>query len=215
MRFGGGGAAAVGVSRVVDETRVLGPGVRAVVWVRGCPLRCPGCIAHEDLPFEGGTRVEVAALAARLNALPERVTGVTFSGGEPMAQAAALAELVDALRAEREWSTMSYSGYTLERLLRHGDEGQRALLARLDLLVDGPYVQSRHADLRWRGSDNQRLHHLTARHTPDPDDSGAGLEMAVVDGTLQWTGVPPVPGFRAAFETAMAREGVMLRPEED
>lgn len=204
------------VSRIADGSTVLGPGLRAVVWVRGCPLRCPGCIAPEDLSFSGGTPWEVSALAEHLNGLPSDVTGVTFSGGEPMAQAGLLSRLVDALRAEREWSTMSFTGFTLERLRRHGDPGQRALLDRLDILVDGPYLQDRHADLRWRGSDNQRVHHLTGRHAADGGaDRSAGMEMRVEGGTVSWIGVPAVRGFRETFESAMAHQGVELRVEEE
>ena len=202
------------VSHVADRTGVLGPGVRAVVWVRGCPLRCEGCIAPEDLPFVGGITMTVAALAARLNALPCDVTGVTFSGGEPMAQAGALAALIDRLRAAREWSVMSYTGFTFEHLRRHGDAGQQALLARLDILVDGSYLPDRHASLAWRGSSNQRLHFLTDRHQPPEHDTSAGLEFHVDGATLSWVGVPPVPGFRASFEALMAAEGVPLAAQE-
>ena len=48
------------ISRRAPRTEVLGPGVRAVVWVRGCPLRCAGCVAPQDLPFTGGERWTVA-----------------------------------------------------------------------------------------------------------------------------------------------------------
>ncbi|HUC55974.1 MAG TPA: 4Fe-4S single cluster domain-containing protein [Streptosporangiaceae bacterium] len=202
------------VSRISDRTSVLGPGIRAAVWVRGCPLRCAGCISPEDLPFSGGTSMTVAAVADRLNALPPDVRGVTFSGGEPMAQAVALANLVDALRAARDWSVMSYTGFTLEHLRRHGDAGQHALLARLDVLVDGPYQAGRHASLAWRGSSNQRLHFLTGRHQPPDEDACAGLEFHVDSTSVSWTGVPPVPGFRASFEALMAAEGVRLAVEE-
>lgn len=126
------------ISRMAERTTVLGPGIRAAVWVRGCPLRCEGCISPEDLPFSGGTEVLASSVARRLNALPADVAGVTFSGGEPMAQAEALATLVDLIRAERDWSVMCYSGFTIEHLRRHGDRGQRSLLGRLDILVDGP-----------------------------------------------------------------------------
>ncbi|GAA1996900.1 4Fe-4S single cluster domain-containing protein [Catenulispora subtropica] len=192
------------ISRVAHRTTVLGPGVRAVVWVHGCPLRCAGCVAPEDLPFEGGVRRTVADLAAELNALSADVRGLTLSGGEPMAQAGPLAALVRALRRDRDWSVMSYTGFTLEHLRRHGTDGQRALLAELDLLVDGPYVAARHADLLWRGSANQRLRFLTGRHAPPAEDRSAGLEFHVADDTLAWVGVPPVPGFRETFEDAMA-----------
>lgn len=197
------------LSRIAESTTVLGPGVRAVVWVQGCPLRCTGCLAPEGLPFEGGETWPVAALADRLNALPAEVTGVTFSGGEPMAQPAALAALVDRLRASRDWSVMSYSGFTLEAL-RHGDPARRDLLDRLDILVDGPYLPDRHGALLWRGSDNQRVHYLTDRHTPPAQDRSAGLQFDVQDGTVHWSGVPPVPGFRAGFERALRQEGIDL-----
>lgn len=212
------GAAADGpeitVSRVSERTAVLGPGLRAVVWVRGCPLRCPDCISPEDLPFDGGTPVTAGALAARLNALPAEITGVTFSGGEPTAQAGALAELVDRLRGERDWSVLSYSGFTLEHLRRHGDAGVQALLARLDILVDGPYQRDRHASLAWRGSANQRLHFLTARHRPPAADVSAGLEFAIGPDTLSYTGVPAEAGFRVRFEDLMAAQGVPLTVQE-
>jgi len=203
------------ISRTADRTTVLGPGVRAVVWVHGCPLRCAGCIAPEDLPFDGGDRREVAELARWLGALPAEVTGVTFSGGEPMAQADALADLVDAIRRERVWSVMSYSGFTLEHLRRHGDAAQRRLLDRLDVLVDGPYLAGRHADLRWRGSDNQRVHLLTGRHRPPGSDRSAGIELVAAGDDVMWIGVPPVAGFRDRFEQAMRDQGVDLNPERN
>lgn len=199
------------LSRVVRRTTVLGPGIRAAVWVHGCPLRCEGCIAPEDLPFDGGRSVAVDVLAADLNALPADVSGLTLSGGEPMAQAVALSRLVRALRAERDWSVMCYSGFTLGHLSSHGDLAQRELLGLLDILVDGPYIATRHADLLWRGSDNQRLHFLTGRHQPPAEDRSSGLEFEVTPDGMSWIGVPNVPGFRTAFETAMSIAGVPLR----
>ncbi len=201
------------VSKMSPRTTVLGPGTRAVIWVRGCPLRCKGCLAPEDLAFEGGQPWEIGELAQWLCRLPEDVTGVTFSGGEPMAQAPALAALVTEIRREREWSVMAYSGFTIEHLRRTGDPGQLALLAQLDILVDGPYLIDRHAALLWRGSSNQRLHLLTERHQQPADDSSAGIEINVDSQGLHWIGVPPEPGFREEFEKAMAAEGVQLDEE--
>ncbi|NJP91720.1 radical SAM protein [Nonomuraea sp. FMUSA5-5] len=184
---------------------VLGPGVRYCVWVQGCPLRCRGCVSPEWIPFEGGTAVPVADLADEI--VRTAADGLTLSGGEPFAQAQALAELVTRVRARRDLSVMSYSGHTLEWLRRHGDEHQRRLLSLLDLLVDGPYVAGRHAALRWRGSANQRLHRLTDRHRdlPGPDES-AGLRIEITpDRRVHWLGVPPVPGFGPAFSRAFSR----------
>src|SRR5437870_3480299 len=91
------------LARRTDRCTVLGPGVRAVLWVQGCPFRCPGCVAPETLPFTGGTEVRVDDLAGQLVAL-SAIEGVTFSGGEPMAQADALAALVDQVRTHRDLS---------------------------------------------------------------------------------------------------------------
>src|SRR5712691_11077886 len=89
MRFGLGsgvvrGSANIAVSRTLDRCAVLGPGIRAVIWVQGCPLRCAGCLAAETLPFEGGTAMPVDQLASWLTSL-SGIEGVTFSGGEPFA----------------------------------------------------------------------------------------------------------------------------------
>ena len=52
----------------------------------------------------------------------------------------------------------SYTGYLFEYLRDHGTESQRALLAEVDVLVDGPFLLAeRTLSLPWRGSGNQRL----------------------------------------------------------
>src|SRR5215472_6095033 len=131
------------VSRTLDRCAVLGPGQRAVIWVQGCPLRCPGCLAGETLTFEGGTVIPVADLCAWLTGLAD-VEGVTMSGGEPFSQAGSLALLLDEVREIRpDFTAMCYSGFS-HAALRRGTDEQRGLLDRLDLLIDGPYQRSRH-----------------------------------------------------------------------
>ena len=207
-----GGMATVVVSRTLDRCTVLGPGPRAVIWVQGCPLRCPGCLAAETLPFDGGIVSPVAELAGWLSGL-DGIEGVTFSGGEPFAQAAELAMLLDQVRAVRpDFSAMCYSGFTYAALKR-GVDGQRDLLDRLDLLVDGPYQRARHGDLRWRGSSNQRVIALTSRYRDvmAAPDVSQGIEFTLaLDGSLSWAGVPAAPGFREQIEAGLADRGYGL-----
>src|SRR5512146_912679 len=89
------------VAAICPTTRALGPGVRAVVWVQGCAFHCPGCIAPDWIPIRPARLVKPEALAEELLADPE-VTGLTFSGGEPMLQASALARLARAARNMRD-----------------------------------------------------------------------------------------------------------------
>ncbi len=82
--------------------------------------------------------------------------GVTFSGGEPFAQAEGYAELARALK-EKGYEIASYSGYTFEQLL-HGTAAQKDLLAQLDVLIDGPFILAeRSLETPFRGSKNQRV----------------------------------------------------------
>jgi anaerobic ribonucleoside-triphosphate reductase activating protein len=134
-----------------------------------------------------------------------------------MSQAAPLARLIDQLTDMRpELTFMCYTGYTLNHLRTHGNAAQHSLLTRLDLLIDGLYVQSRHADLRWRGSDNQQIHFLSPRleHYRTADDHAAGIEFEILPaGGLRWMGVPS-RGFRDALPRALARFGIHISTTE-
>ena len=125
----------------VDESEVNGPGCRAVVWVQGCKRECPGCFNPASWSFEINQLIAVDELAEQILSNP-RNEGVTFSGGEPFLQAPALAQLAKKLKAAG-LNVMSFSGYTLPELQgENAPEGARELLAQLDILVDGPYVES-------------------------------------------------------------------------
>ena len=67
-----------------------GPGVRFVVFLQGCPLRCGCCHNPDTWDFAGGKSYAAADLAARSLRYREyfgREGGVTLSGGEPLCQA--------------------------------------------------------------------------------------------------------------------------------
>lgn len=81
--------------------------------------------------------------------------GVTFSGGDPMYQAAGFAELARQIHRRTQKDVWCYTGFTFESLIQ---EDQRDLLGETDVLVDGPFVQElRDDDLLFCGSRNQRI----------------------------------------------------------
>jgi pyruvate formate lyase activating enzyme len=68
---------------------VDGPGLRCVVFLQGCPLRCQYCHNPDTWDCGGGTEMsveEVVARVARQRPYFGREGGVTLSGGEPLAQ---------------------------------------------------------------------------------------------------------------------------------
>ena len=88
--------------------------------------------------------------------LADPFADVTFTGGDPMMQPEGFTELARAIRERSRKTIWCYTGYTYETLLTM--PAQRELMQHIDVLVDGPFVQSlRDEQLRFRGSSNQRL----------------------------------------------------------
>ena len=140
------------------DSIVDGPGLRYAVFVQGCTHHCPGCHNPESQPVVGGTPTAISDVLADIRA-NKLITGVTLSGGEPFEQPAACAALARALKADG-YNLWAYSGYLYEQLLARAEAEPAVaeLLAIIDVLVDGPFVEGRKSyTLKWRGSDNQRL----------------------------------------------------------
>jgi anaerobic ribonucleoside-triphosphate reductase activating protein len=147
----------------LPRTAVEGPGIRASIQVQGCPIRCAGCAVPQTWPETGGECIDSAALAVRILETPG-LQGVTFLGGEPFAQAGALADLGERVRRQG-LSVVTFTGYTLEALRARQDEETKALLGVTDLLLAGPFLrEARDFSRPWVGSANQRFHFLTSRY---------------------------------------------------
>ena len=143
------------VSGLVQDSIVDGPGIRTTIFSQGCPHHCPGCHNPETWDFGCGTDVEVERLVEIVRSNP-LCRGVTFSGGEPFAQAAGFAKLAKLLKA-KGYEVASYTGYTFEELLA-GSAEQRQLLETIDVLIDGPFLQAQKSlEIVFRGSKNQRI----------------------------------------------------------
>lgn len=146
----------INLAGIIGDSIVDGPGIRVVFFAQGCPRRCEGCHNPESWPFGTGEDKTVEELFAIVQGNP-LAKGATFSGGEPFSQAAAFAALAQKLKAAG-YEVASYTGYTFEQLLEAGTSEQRALLESLDVLVDGEFVLAqRNLDMRFRGSENQRI----------------------------------------------------------
>ena len=145
----------VKLAGIVSDSIVDGPGIRTTLFAQGCPHHCEGCHNPETWEFGVGTQVSVERIVEIVAANP-LCRGVTFSGGEPFAQAAGFAKLAKLLK-ERGYEVASYSGYTFEQLLR-GNPAQRELLSAIDVLIDGPFVLAEKSlEVAFRGSRNQRI----------------------------------------------------------
>jgi anaerobic ribonucleoside-triphosphate reductase activating protein len=174
------------------QSRVNGPGLRFVLWLQGCPLHCPGCLNPEFQPNAPAAKIPVDRLASKILNVPG-IEGVTYTGGEPMAQARGLALLSEIL-VPKGLTVLCYTGYTLDAVRARSDIWIDRLLSMTDVLIDGPYVQEQAASLLWRGSRNQKVHFFTNayRHlAPEVETAPAQVELRIAGETLTTAGIWP------------------------
>lgn len=142
-----------------------GPGRRSSVLFQYCPLKCQNCYVPELQDKNSGTLISVKKLAELLLDPNFERDGVTILGGEPFAQPEGLFVLVKKLREKGCSHIVCYSGYTIEGLQVKAVHQPviEAILNDIDLLVDGPFIESEanQAGL-WTGSSNQRVIDLAA-----------------------------------------------------
>ena len=143
-----------------------GEGVRVTLFVSGCTNRCKGCFQPETWdfcygePFTGETEERLLCMLR-----PAYIRGLTVLGGEPfepenqLVLAPFVRRVREAFPAKDVWC---YTGCVYERDLLAPSRWRTAvtdgLLADIDVLVDGPFVESlKDISLQFRGSSNQRI----------------------------------------------------------
>lgn len=143
-----------------------GPGCRTSVFVSGCRNRCEGCFQPETWDFSAGEPLTPEVMDRIIGSLsPAYVSGITILGGDPMEEEnqEGVWKLINGVKqAHPQKNVWIYTGYILDRNLipggRKHTEYTDMILAKTDVLVDGPFVLSlKDISLRFRGSSNQRL----------------------------------------------------------
>lgn len=143
------------IAGFLERSAVNGPGIRSVLWVQGCPIRCPGCFNKALWSFSRRYVVDHTLISSRILAL-DGIDGVTFSGGEPFSQAAALAGLGTELR-ECGLHILTFTGHSYSALASRSLPSWAALLEVTDTLVSGPYLPHLHAQNGPAASSNQEV----------------------------------------------------------
>lgn len=117
-----------------------GPGLRTVIFLSGCPLRCQYCHNPDTWAREAGRPYTVESLLnfiSRYQVYYRGDGGVTFSGGEPLLQAKSLIPLVKKLKQEGIHVALDTSGAVW-------NQSVEALLTLVDLVL----LDVKHTDHR-------------------------------------------------------------------
>lgn len=100
---------------------VDGPGVRSVIFMQGCPLRCVCCHNPDTWDFADGTEIsadELVEKVLRYKSYYGSEGGVTVSGGEPLMQAEFLIELFKKLKKYGIHTALDTSGCVLNKTVK-------------------------------------------------------------------------------------------------
>ena len=143
---------------ITKDDMLNGDGLRAVLWLAGCEHHCKGCQNPITWDPKGGIEFDEAAKAELFELLEkDYISGITFSGGDPLApyNAPEVEELIEEIKGKYPGKTIwIYTGYMWEEILWLYPE----ILRKIGVLVDGEYVEYlRDPSLRWVGSANQRV----------------------------------------------------------
>jgi len=176
------------VHGVLPRSAANGPGERFVIWSQGCALACPGCFNPETHTPAGGAVRTVGELVDAVLAEVPGIEGVTLTGGEPLAQPAAVAAFGAALRARTDLGVIVLTGFTRAEI--EADPAQAGAVAGADLVVAGRYNRHQRVAAGLRGSANKVYWDRSGRYRPGELGQVPEAEVTLgVDGTVTMTGM--------------------------
>jgi anaerobic ribonucleoside-triphosphate reductase activating protein len=175
----------------VKYSTTNGPGKRSVVWVQGCHIRCKGCFNPGFQPFCRHSLVSPGLLAEEIAGV-DGIEGVTFTGGEPFCQAAALAETGRCLQRSG-LNVVTFTGFAYKTIRQKKRNSWESLLHVTDLLIAGSYESESGCRHPLLSSSNQELVYLSDVFAGRNLDVGNGPGMEYIirpGGEIILTGFP-------------------------
>ncbi len=141
---------------ITKDDMLNGDGLRVVLWVAGCNHCCKGCQNPVTWDTEGGILFDEAAKQELFTELEKSyISGITFSGGDPLhtANAYEVTELAKEIKSKFAKKTVwLYTGYEWEAIKDY------PIMQYLDVVVDGKFdLDKKDNQLHWKGSSNQRV----------------------------------------------------------
>lgn len=141
---------------ITKDDMLNGDGLRVVLWVAGCTHHCKECQNPITWDINGGLEFDAAAKKEIFDELDKSyVSGITFSGGDPLhpANRDAVLELAKEIKKKYPKKTIwLYSGFEWEEI------NDLPIIPYLDVMVDGRFkIELLDPQLYWKGSSNQRV----------------------------------------------------------
>lgn len=151
---------------ITKDDMLNGDGLRVVLWVSGCEHCCKDCQNPITWDPDGGLLFDEQAkqeIYAQLD--KDYISGITFSGGDPLhpANAKEVKEFAQLIREKYPNKTIwLYSGSSWEEVYKD------PAMSFFDVMVDGEFVKElADSKLMWKGSSNQKVIDIQATLASD------------------------------------------------
>lgn len=139
-----------------------GSGLRVVLWLSGCSHRCKNCQNQQTWDVNSGIVFDETAKKELFNELKkDYISGVTFSGGDPLHKnnldelLSLIIKIKEKFPSKNIWL---YTGFTWEEIFESAYKTRQQIVSKCDVLVDGRYIDElRDISAHWVGSTNQRV----------------------------------------------------------
>lgn len=150
---------------IKDHDIANGEGVRVSLFLSGCSHMCYNCFNKETWdPLYGELYTEETENKIIEAAIKPWIQGISILGGDPLYgdNPKVVLPLLTRINTEApNKDVWLYTGDTIKEIatkIANGNDTIHKLLQRVDILVEGPYIDSlKNINLKFRGSSNQRL----------------------------------------------------------
>ena len=151
---------------IIYNDMCAAPGISVTLFTQGCPHHCEGCHNPETWDFDGGKEFTLEVLKSIVDGLTKNGIKRSFCimGGEPLCEQNTLLTLMTIQYVKQRLPDVKiylWTGYYYKELLKSSDPKIPLILKEVDVLIDGPFVNSlRDITLKMRGSSNQNVINL-------------------------------------------------------
>lgn len=172
----------------IPESIVDGPGLRSVIFFKGCVHHCKGCHNKHTWPFENGMPFSPEELLQQIQENP-LIRHVTLSGGDPLCQNLEDILYLISLLKDFQYDVIVYTGFSLEEVKKmfSSDIG-RFHVGSIPTILDGvifvtdPFIEEKKSlEVRFRGSTNQRVSIVQYHPTNET------VEWKNISNSKEWT----------------------------
>ena len=151
---------------ITTDDMLNGSGLRVCLWCSGCDHHCDKCQNPQTWDKNSGISFDIDAENELFDLLShDYITGITFTGGDPLHSNNLDTVYGLCMRIKTEYSTKNiwlYTGYTWEEIFidvsTQGSMKRKQIINLCDVIVDGRFNESKKdMNYPWAGSTNQRV----------------------------------------------------------